>query len=67
MPVRSPNAKKEDDSSRKIESGLGLLDNNTVNLLMALIMSVGGMIVVGYMWNLPLGSFLSSNAWYGNT
>ncbi|MCJ1375070.1 hypothetical protein MMC20_006304 [Loxospora ochrophaea] len=67
VPVRSPNAKKEDDSSRKIESGLGLLDNNTVNLLMALIMSVGGMIVVGYMWNLPLGSFLSSNAWYGNT
>jgi len=44
--------------SRKIETGLGVLDNNAVNLLMALIMSVGGMVVASWYWNLPLRSIL---------
>ncbi|KAL9012760.1 MAG: hypothetical protein Q9173_002485 [Seirophora scorigena] len=33
--------KKDGNSSRRVESGIGVLDNNTVNVLMALIMSVG--------------------------
>lgn len=45
--------------SRQIESGLDLLDNNAVNLLMALVMSVGGMLVASVVWGLPLRSILS--------
>ncbi|MCJ1472342.1 hypothetical protein MMC13_000989 [Lambiella insularis] len=59
VPVRSPHSKKDDDcESRKIESGLGLLDNNAVNVLMALSMSVGGMLIASYLWDVPLGSIL---------
>ncbi|KAI4206754.1 MAG: hypothetical protein LQ346_000943 [Caloplaca aetnensis] len=46
--------KKDRNSSRRVESGLGFLDNNAVNILMALTMSVGGMVLAGYLWELPL-------------
>lgn len=45
-------------ASRHVESGLGLLDNNAVNFLMALIMSVGGMLVAAWYWKVPLHSIL---------
>ena len=48
----------EREPSRKVVSGLGLLDNNAVNFLMALIMSVAGMAVAGWWWNVPLESVL---------
>ena len=51
--------KKSDESSRRVESGLGLLDNNAVNVLMALIMSVGGIVMSSYVWQVPLQSILS--------
>jgi hypothetical protein len=44
--------------SRIVESGLSLLDNNEVNFLMALTMSLGAMGVAGWYWNIPLGSIL---------
>ncbi|KAL8790381.1 MAG: hypothetical protein Q9195_006399 [Heterodermia aff. obscurata] len=37
-------------ASRHIESGLGLLDNNAVNVLMAALMSVGGMCLASFLW-----------------
>ena len=42
--------------SRRVESGVGLLDNNAVNFLMALTMSVGGMVAVGWMWGVEIQS-----------
>lgn len=45
--------------SRRIESGIDLLDNNAVNFLMAAIMSVGGMAVASYAWGVPLRSILA--------
>lgn len=51
--------KKDDKPSRLIESGLGLLDNNAVNLLMAFLMSLGGMLLAGYLWGLPVQSILA--------
>lgn len=51
--------KKDDKSSRKIESGIGLLDNNAVNLLMAFLMSVGGMFLAGYAWGVPFQSIVA--------
>ena len=51
-----PANKKSDEPSRRIESGLGLLDNNAVNLLMAFLMSVGGIVISSYVWQIPLRS-----------
>jgi hypothetical protein len=42
--------------SRRVESGLGVLDNNQVNALMAGIMSVAAMQVAGWWWEVPLSS-----------
>ena len=56
---RTPPDKRSDEPSRRIESGLGLLDNNAVNVLMALLMSIGGMAVAGYVWHVPLRSIFS--------
>ncbi|KAL8784849.1 MAG: hypothetical protein Q9213_003753 [Squamulea squamosa] len=50
--------KKDGNSSRRVGSGINLLDNNAVNLLMAFVMSVGGMIVAAYVWELPLATIL---------
>ena len=49
---------KDDHPSRKIESGLGILDNNAVNLLMAVLMSIGGMIATSYVWDVPTWSII---------
>ena len=51
--------KRSDEPSRRIESGLGLLDNNAVNVLMAFLMSIGGMVITSFVWHIPLGSILS--------
>jgi uncharacterized membrane protein len=40
--------------SRVVESGWDLLDNNDVNFLMALTMSIGAMGVAGWYWNIPM-------------
>lgn len=56
---RTPVNKRSDEPSRRVESGLGLLDNNAVNVLMALLMSIGGMVVTSYIWHVPLRSVLS--------
>ena len=56
---RTPANKRSDEPSRHVESGLGLLDNNAVNVLMALLMSIGGMVVTSYIWHVPLRSVLS--------
>ncbi|KAL1969642.1 hypothetical protein VTN77DRAFT_8195 [Rasamsonia byssochlamydoides] len=45
--------------SRRIESGYDLLDNNGVNVLMATIMSVGGMGVASYVLDIPLSGILA--------
>lgn len=50
--------KKNDHPSRKVESGLGVLDNNAVNLLMTFSMSIGGMIVASYVWKIPFQSII---------
>ena len=55
--MRSSNSKKNDDnSSRRIESGLGILDNNGVNIGMAIMMSIGGMVVASFIWNVPMST-----------
>ena len=51
---RVPANKRDDEPSRRLETGLGVLDNNAVNLLMAFLMSVGGMVVTSFVWNIPL-------------
>ena len=56
---RTPAHKKSDEPSRRVESGLGMLDNNSVNLLMAVLMSVGGMMVASIAWDIPLRSIWS--------
>ena len=55
------NTKKDsgdEQPSRRVESGLGLLDNNDVNFLMALSMSLGAMVVAGWLWKIPFESIL---------
>lgn len=55
---RTQPAKGDLKASRRVESGIGLLDNNAVNVLMAFIMSVGGMLIMSYVWDLPLKSII---------
>ena len=50
--------KSDEKPGRRVESGWGLLDNNAVNALMAANMTVGGMLIVGWYWNIPLSSVL---------
>lgn len=54
-----PVTKMSDEPSRRIESGLGLLDNNAVNVLMAFLMSIGGMLMTSYVWHIPLRSIFN--------
>lgn len=42
------------EPSRVVESGMALLDNNEVNFMMALTMSLGAMAIAGWAWNIPL-------------
>lgn len=44
--------------SGRILRGSDLLDNNQVNFVMALVMSIGGMVVASWMWDMPLSSIL---------
>ncbi|KAI9770521.1 MAG: hypothetical protein M1840_003111 [Geoglossum simile] len=44
--------------SRQIESGVELLDNNAVNALMALTMSIGGIVITAWYWGIPLGGVI---------
>lgn len=44
--------------SRVVESGWDLLDNNDVNFLMAVMMSVGGMAVASWYWGVPIQSVM---------
>jgi len=49
----------DDKPSRVIESGsLGVLDNNEVNFLMALTMSLGAMGIASWFWEVPFSSIL---------
>lgn len=48
----------DEKPSRKVESGLAILDNNEVNLLMALTMSIGAMGVASWFWGIPFSSIL---------
>ncbi|KAI9848051.1 MAG: hypothetical protein M1837_001153 [Sclerophora amabilis] len=57
MPERQQSPSKP--PSRKVESGVELLDNNAVNLLMAFTMSISGMAVAAAYWDVPLQSILS--------
>lgn len=45
--------------SRIVENGFDLLDNNDVNFLMAVMMSIGAMAVAGWYWDIPIESILS--------
>lgn len=47
-------------ASRVVENGWDLLDNNDVNFLMAVIMSVSAMVVAGWYWGVPLQSIFQS-------
>ncbi|CVK92512.1 related to transmembrane protein 19 [Fusarium mangiferae] len=44
--------------SRAIENGWDLLDNNDVNFLMAVTMSVGGMAIASWYWDVPIQSVM---------
>jgi len=48
------------EPSRAVESGLGILDNNEVNFLMALTMSLGAMAIAGWAWDVPLRSIFQT-------
>ncbi|RDL37659.1 putative transmembrane protein 19 [Venustampulla echinocandica] len=49
----------DEQPSRVVESGpLGLLDNNEVNFLMALAMSVGAMAIASWVWGVPMSTIL---------
>lgn len=52
--------KKDGGASRKVESGMGVLDNNAVNFLMAFLMSIGGILLASYVWAVPLESLSSA-------
>ncbi|KAH6610826.1 hypothetical protein Trco_000846 [Trichoderma cornu-damae] len=48
----------DEQPSRVVESGWNLLDNNDVNFLMAVTMSVSGMAVASWFWEVPWQSML---------
>lgn len=50
----------DEKPTRVIESGIDVLDNNQVNFLMALMISVGSMAVAGWYWGIPLSSVLKA-------
>lgn len=56
VPLTGSHIKQDGNGSRRVESGISLLDNNGVNLLMALTMSVGGMVAASCVWQLPLNT-----------
>jgi uncharacterized membrane protein len=54
QPSTVVSAGEGEHTSRKVETGLDILDNNAVNALMAAIMSVGAMVAASHYWNIPL-------------
>ena len=52
-------AEDEPHESRRVDTGRDILDNNAVNLLTALIASVGAMLAACRIWDLPFSSILS--------
>ncbi|KAL9005156.1 MAG: hypothetical protein Q9188_002070 [Gyalolechia gomerana] len=59
VPLAASHIKKDGGGGgRQIETGAGLLDNNAVNILMATMMSLGGIVLAGRLWNVPLNSIL---------
>jgi uncharacterized membrane protein len=59
VPVLAPKDKKNDDKvGRKVVSGSGVLDNNGVNLLMASLMTAGGVLAASAFWSVPLTSLI---------
>ncbi|KAL4816483.1 integral membrane protein DUF92-domain-containing protein [Aspergillus spinulosporus] len=54
MSTGTEKGEKTHYESRRIESGHDILDNNAVNVLMALIMSVAAMVVASYVWDLSV-------------
>lgn len=56
---RQPNF-GDGEPGRIVESGLGILDNNEVNFIMALTMSIGAMAVAGWAWDVPLQSIFQT-------
>ncbi|TFB06075.1 VTE6-like protein [Trichoderma ghanense] len=49
----------DEQPSRVVENGWDLLDNNDVNFLMAVTMSVGGMAVASWYWGVPWQSLFT--------
>lgn len=45
--------------SRRVESGRDLLDNNAVNVLMASIMSLGGIALASWFWDVPVSGIFA--------
>ena len=59
VPIHDTRRKRDDDNqSRRLVSGITMLDNNGVNFLQALIMSFGGMALVAWYWNVPFLTIL---------
>ncbi|KAL8985546.1 MAG: hypothetical protein Q9177_004405 [Variospora cf. flavescens] len=54
--IAGSHEKKDGNTSRRIESGIGFLDNNAVNILMAFVMSIGGMLLASFIWSLPFST-----------
>lgn len=50
----------DEGPSRIVESGRDLLDNNDVNFLMAVVMSVGAMAGAGWYWDIPIDNLLKA-------
>ncbi|KAI9757171.1 MAG: hypothetical protein M4579_003561 [Chaenotheca gracillima] len=57
--TEKPSSDEPHQPSRVVESGISLLDNNGVNFLMALIMSLSGMGAASWYWNVPLRTIIS--------
>lgn len=55
----STDKKTDEKPSRVIESGLDLLDNNDVNFLTAVVVSVGAMATFSWYWDIPVQSILA--------
>lgn len=60
--VTAPEGKSgvpEGEASRKVVSGLEILDNNGVNFVTSASAAIGAMVVVGWYWGVPLTSVLA--------
>ncbi|KAL4782107.1 integral membrane protein DUF92-domain-containing protein [Aspergillus varians] len=58
--VETTSGEEVHHESRRVESGVDILDNNAVNVLMAFTMSVGAMGVASYAWDLSIWEAFST-------